>query len=97
MREQEINNSLKRAIDSVPLNMLEEIENTMIVKMAQHDEITAQFASVIEKPNMLPSLINFKQFAMLAVVFSIAIFTSMYYYLSLRIVGTVYMDINPSL
>ncbi len=88
MKHKEIENRLKRAVDEAPIDLLETLQSTPVVKMAVHDEMTEQNIPRKYRGNhILRSILAAAMF--LIVIGSSWIWSQME-------ITTIYLDINPS-
>lgn len=91
MRNEAINESLKKAIDSAPIDLLDKIKAMPVEKMEEHDHITRQ-VEVEKRPNILKPVLTL---ASAAAVFLIAYLG---WYMPYRLPDSiVYFDVNPSI
>lgn len=102
MRDSEIRDRLKRAIDEAPIDMLDDLLNTYVEKMAEHDEITEQFPRTytlpIEEKKVTKKKTNPSIFRYVAMAASLAfmIFAGNNYYQNM-LIGSLFLDVNPSI
>lgn len=102
MRDSEIRDRLKRAIDEAPIDMLDDLLNTYVEKMAEHDEITEQFPRTytlpIEEIKVTKKKTNPSIFRYVAMAASLAfmIFAGNNYYQNM-LIGSLFLDVNPSI
>ncbi len=97
MRDSELRNRLKRALDETPIDLLEDLVNTPVGKMVEHDEITEQFprARTLPKKETKKTIPIFRYMA-IAASLAFIIFSGNNYYQSMFI-GSLYLDVNPSI
>ena len=91
MRNEAINESLKKAMDSAPIDLLDKIKAMPVEKMEEHDHITRQ-VEVEKRPNILKPVLTL---ASAAAVFLIAFLIAyLGWYMPYRLPDS---DVNPSI
>ncbi len=99
MKEREIKNRLKRAMDEAPINLLDDLLATNVEKETVPDEFTGRkifIDKISEKPKgKILNFPNIYRTVLLAASFVFALLGGNHFYQNMTI-GQLYLDINPS-
>lgn len=99
MKEREIKNRLKRAMDQAPINLLDDLLSTDVEKETVPDELTGRKIYIEEPPEKpkgkILSFPNIYRTVLLAASLVFALLGGNHFYQNMTI-GQLYLDINPS-
>lgn len=99
MKERDIKNRLKRAMDEAPINLLEDLMSAEVIKETIPDEFSGRRTFITETSSSTNGkVLNFpKLYKTIALAASLvfALLGGNYFYQNMTI-GELYLDINPS-